>query len=85
MDTNGITDNSGVLTSEIGEVEFLSFNPMEKPMQNAQVKYEKTKELAESFVKEYNDLYAKDVAEFQKAVEASGFTIFSSYKKVELK
>ncbi len=81
----GIRDNSGILTSELGELNFLTFNPTEKPMQNALVKYEKTKKIAENIVKEYDDLYAKDVTEFQKAVEASGFTIFGNYKKVEVK
>ena len=46
---------------------------------------EKTKKIAEALVKEYNDIYAKDVNEFRKAVEASGFTIFGNYKNVELK
>jgi len=81
----GIRNNSGILMSEIGEVGYLSFNPVEKPLQNAMVKFEKTKKIAEALVKEYNDIYAKDVNEFRKAVEASGFTIFGNYKNVELK
>lgn len=81
----GIRNNSGILMSELGEVGFLTFNPIEEPMQNAMVKYEKTKKIAETLVKEYNDIYSKDVQEFQKAVEASGFTIFSDYTNVELK
>ncbi len=81
----GIRDNSGILTSELGELSFLTFNPTQRPMQNAEVKYEKTKKLAEELIKEYNDIYSKDVQDFQKAVESSGFTIFSSYKKAELK
>ncbi|MGA8265848.1 MAG: hypothetical protein WB779_15505, partial [Ignavibacteriaceae bacterium] len=81
----GYHDNTGILTSEIGELSFLTFNPVEKPNQNAQVKYEKTKKIAGDLLKQYNDIYSKNVPEFQKAVQASGFTIFSNYKKVELK
>jgi photosystem II stability/assembly factor-like uncharacterized protein len=81
----GYHDNSGILTSEIGELGWMSSDPLEKPMQNALVKYDKTRKLEEEIIIEYNALYAKDVPDFQKAVQASGFTIFSNYKKVELK
>ena len=81
----GYHDNSGILTSEIGELGWMSSDPLEKPMQNALVKYDKTKKLEEELINEFNTLYAKDVIDFQKAVQASGFTIFSNYKKVGLK
>ncbi|HKI78162.1 MAG TPA: hypothetical protein VKA26_06450 [Ignavibacteriaceae bacterium] len=81
----GIQNNSGILMSELGELGWLSYNPSGKPMQNALVKYEKVKKIAEKLIKEYNEIYSKDVPEFQKAVETSGFTIFNEYKKVELK
>jgi photosystem II stability/assembly factor-like uncharacterized protein len=81
----GYHDNSGILTSEIGELGWMSSDPLEKPMQNALVKYDKTRKLEENLVNEYNGLYSKEVPDFQKAVQASGFTIFSNYKKVELK
>lgn len=81
----GYRNTSGILTSEIGELGYFSFNPVEKPQQNALVKYEKTKKIAETLLAEYNSIYTKEVPEFQKAVETSGFTIFTEYKPVELK
>ncbi len=79
----GIFDNSDKLIYRIYAV-FNEVLPYEPLTQAFYAKYKRVKPEVEKFIKNYNELYEKDVKEFEKFVKSSGFTLFKPYKKVSL-
>jgi hypothetical protein len=52
--------------------------------QAAQVRYEKVKPKVNAFLAKFNDFYQKDVENFKKMLQDSGFSLFGSFTPLKL-
>ena len=81
----GIADRSSGLTSQVmSAVSGITRTGIEPVSQAALVKYEKVKPLAEAFVAKLNEFYQKDVEEFKKTLQDSGFSLFGPFMPLKL-
>ncbi len=80
----GYRNESGILTSEIGEIRYLNMDSLDEPYENAKVKYEKVKKLAENLFDQLNELYSKDVVEFENFVNNKGFSVFKKHETIKI-
>ena len=81
----GIADRSAGLSRRVSSaVMGISRSGIYPVSQAAQVQYEKVKVEAEAFLEELNAFYEKDVEEFKKMVEESGFSLFKPFKALKI-
>ncbi|MBL7961784.1 hypothetical protein JNL27_16240, partial [bacterium] len=84
-DRQGFDDFEDVIMPEINTLMWTATSTYGAPTEGNRVKYEKIKKRMEALAKEYNELYEKDVAAYQKKVQDSGFSIFKAAEKAEVK
>jgi len=81
----GIADRSTGLNSQVmSAVSGITRTGIEPVSQAALVKYEKVKPLVEAFVAKLNDFYQKDIEEFKKMLQDSGFSLFGPFMPLKL-
>ena len=81
----GMADRSAGLNSQVMSAAFgISGSGIEPVSQAAQVKFDKVKPKAEEFLAKLNEFYQKDVENFKKAVQDSGFSLFGSFTPLKL-
>jgi len=80
-----MADRSAGLNSQVMSAAFgISGSGIEPVSQAAQVKFDKVKPKAEEFLAKLNEFYQKDVENFKKAVQDSGFSLFGSFTPLKL-
>ena len=84
-DRQGFDDFEDVIMPEINTLMWTATSTYGAPTEGNRVKYEKIKKRMEALVKEHNELYEKDVAAYQKKVQDSGFSIFKTAERAEVK
>jgi photosystem II stability/assembly factor-like uncharacterized protein len=81
----GLADRSTGLNSQVMSAVFdISGAGIDPVSQAAQVKYEKVKPLVEEFVAKLNAFYQKDVEEFKKMLQESGFSLFGPFVPLKI-
>lgn len=84
-DRQGFDDFEDVIVPEINGLLGAVTSTYGAPVEGNKVKYDLLKKRMENLAKEFNDLYDKDVTAYQKKVADSGFSIFKSAEKAEVK
>ena len=82
-DRVGYWDNTGILMNDLGELNYINYHTSGPPSQNAIVKFDKVKELANKLFAEYNTVYNTDVKNFEEKIKSSGFTIFNKFEEIK--
>ncbi|MFW6159885.1 MAG: WD40/YVTN/BNR-like repeat-containing protein [Acidobacteriota bacterium] len=81
----GIADRSAGLRSQVFRAVYMiqgaGIHPINEP---AKVKYQRVKAELEKFLEEFNQFFQEDVENFAEKVKESGFSLFTTYKPVEL-
>jgi hypothetical protein len=80
----GISDRSEGLSRQVRSIMFGAGNSYTPVLQAVTVKYEKIKIQVHAFLKEFNAFYEKDVEAFKKVVTESGFSLFKTFKPIEI-
>jgi hypothetical protein len=80
----GISDRSAGLSIQVRMLNRAFGDSFTPPTQAATYKYEKMKTEVNAFIQEFNTFYEKDVENFKKAVEESGFSIFKPFKPIDI-
>jgi photosystem II stability/assembly factor-like uncharacterized protein len=81
----GMADRSAGLSSQVMRAVFgISSAGIEPVSQAAQVMFDKVKPKVEAFLAKLNDFYQKDVENFKKAVQDSGFSLFGGFTPLKL-
>ena len=84
-DRQGFNDFEEVIAPQINELLGAVVSTYGAPVQGNRVKFDKIKKRVAQLVTDFNGLYEKDVAAFRKKVQDSGFSVFKTAEKVELK
>lgn len=84
-DRQGFDDFEDVIMPEINGLMWTAMSTYGAPTEGNRIKYEKIRKRMEVMVSEFNELYEKDVAAYQKKVQDSGFSIFKTAEKAEVK
>lgn len=81
----GMADRSSGLSSQVMSAVFgISGAGIEPVSQAAQVKFDKVRPKVEAFLGKLNDFYQKDVENFKKAVQDSGFSLFGGFAPLKI-
>jgi len=81
----GMADRSAGLSGQVNSaVSGISGAGIEPISQAAQVRYEKVKPKVNAFLAKFNDFYQKDVENFKKMLQDSGFSLFGSFTPLKL-
>jgi hypothetical protein len=84
-DKQGLNDFEDVLSPKVNDLLGSVTSTYGAPTQGSKVKYDRLKKVVGNLVRDFNETYEKEVARFQKRVQESGFTIFKSVEKLEMK
>ncbi|HEX9902475.1 MAG TPA: hypothetical protein VGB72_06400 [Acidobacteriota bacterium] len=81
----GMADRSAGLSSQVMSAVFgISGAGIEPVSQAAQVKFDKVKPKVEAYLAKLNDFYQKDVENFKKAVQDSGFSLLGGFTPLKI-
>jgi len=81
----GMADRSSGLSSQVmSAVSGISGAGIEPVSQAAQVRYEKVKPKLSAFLAKFNDFFQKDVENFKKMLQDSGFSLFGPFTPLKL-
>ena len=81
----GMADRSSGLNSQVMRAVFgISGAGIEPVSQAAQVKFDRVKPLVEAFLTKFNDFYQKDVENFKKTLQDTGFSFFGPFTPLKL-
>ena len=81
----GIADRSAGLRSQVMRAAMMIMGAGIEPIsQAARVKYDKVKPKVEAFIKDFNNFYQTDVANFKKMLKESEFSLFKPFKPLKL-
>ena len=81
----GFNDFGDLLNNSIQALLSGITSTYDAPTQASKVKYEKLRLAVQKLISEYTAVSEKNVSEFRKKVQESGFSIFKDNSKVELK
>jgi hypothetical protein len=81
----GMADRSSGLSSQVMSAVFgISGAGIEPVSQAAQVKFDRVKPSVEAFLSKFNDFYQKDVENFKKTLQDTGFSLFGPFTPLKL-
>jgi hypothetical protein len=81
----GMADRSASLSGRVmSAVSGITRAGIEPVSQAAQVRYDKAKKLVEPFLAKFNEVFTKDVENFKKMVQDSGFSLFGPFTPLKI-
>lgn len=84
-DRQGFDDFEDVIMPEINGLLYAVTSNYGAPVEGNRIKYDKIRKRMDALTKEFNELYEKETAAYQKKVQDSGFSIFKTAEKIEVK